>query len=144
MVAMKPIRDAVAFVVRDPARAGALLLVRRPPDDPDLPDLWGLPAGSRQSIETWHRAVERAGLDKLGVELRVGALLNEGTTERAEYTLHMRLYEAEVVRGELAVPQPFGHVTQYRALEWGPPERLEPAAAKGSLCCRLLLDALSP
>ncbi|MGH7477587.1 MAG: NUDIX domain-containing protein [Longimicrobiales bacterium] len=135
-----PAKDAVSFVVREPSRRQRLLIVLRPPDDPDLPRAWGLPAGSRGPHEDWDEAVRRAGRDKLGVELRVGALLNDGIAERADYTLRMRLYDAEIVSGEPSVPQPYSAVTQYRAWEWADVARLTPAAARGSLCCRLLLE----
>lgn len=134
------VKRSVSFVIRDPARSALVLAVRRPPDDEDLPDAWGLPAASLRDGETWEDAVRRAGREKLGVTLDAGALLEEGRIERGSYTLHMRLYEARVARGEPRVPQPTAGVTQYSALEWAPANRFEPAAAQGSLCCRLYLQ----
>jgi len=151
---MKPIKRSIAIVVpggpvpepragagRDPwrARSDAVLLVRRPPDDEDLPDAWGLPAGSLRAGESWEEAVRRAGREKLGVELRPGPLLGSGELERRDYVLRMRLYAAELAAGEPAVPQPVSGVTQYADWAWGPVERLRPAAGRGSLCSRLCL-----
>jgi hypothetical protein len=74
------------------------------------------------------------------VELRRVRELNHGTLERVGYTLEMRLYEAEIVSGDVEVPQPARGVTQYQQWSWGTSEMLRPAAEHGSLCCRLFLD----
>lgn len=133
------VKRSVSFVIRHPARPGLVLAVRRPPDDDDLPDAWGLPAGSLREEESWDEAVRRAGREKLGVELEVGDVLEEGRIERATYTLHMRLYDARIVAGAPAVPQSTPGVTQYGALDWAAPDRFVAAADAGSLCCRLYL-----
>jgi ADP-ribose pyrophosphatase YjhB (NUDIX family) len=125
-------------VVRNAER---VLIVQRPADDEDLPNMWGLPAASLRAGESWHDAVARAGRDKLGVELKVGHEVKRGTLERKQYTLEMRLYEAEIVTGRPIVPQPNDTVTQYQNWTWGTAEDLLPAAERGSLCCRLFLEA---
>lgn len=114
-----------------------VLIVQRPPDDEDLPNAWGLPAASLKPGERWEDAVKRAGLEKLGVELDVGAELERGSLERRGYTLEMRLYEARITKGEPQAPQPDTTVTQYQAWRWGEDADLIPAAEAGSLCCRL-------
>lgn len=128
----------------DPSRAptAEILTVRRPPDDEDLPGVWGLPAGSLRPGEGWEEAVVRAGREKLGVRLEPVLLLNEGSADRAAYRLHMRLYRARILEGEPAVPQPVEGVTQYTAWRWAPPDRLREAADRGSLCSRLCLEAV--
>lgn len=137
---MDPVKRSISFAVFDPEDPSRVLEVLRPEDDPELPDLWGLPAGSLRPGESWEDAVLRAGREKLGVELEVGPELNRGSTPRSGYTLEMRLFEARVLRGEPSVPQPFPEVSQYRAWKWGPHEALRPAAERGSLCCRLFLE----
>lgn len=137
----KPVREAISFVVRRPDAPDRILVVLRPPDDPELPDVWGLPAGSRRPGEDWVDAVRRAGIDKLGVRLNVGRELRRGSTERRAYTLAMRLFEATIAEGEPAVPQPHPEVTQYQAWQWATSDILIPAADLGSLCCRLHLEA---
>ena len=136
-------RRSISFVVRHASSPELALAVRRPPDDDDLPNAWGLPAGSLRGDESWEDAVRRAGRDKLGVELDVGDVLEEGTLERAGYALHMRLYEARIASGTPAVPQDATGVTQYTALDWLPIERFVPAAEAGSLCCQLYLKSSS-
>jgi hypothetical protein len=109
-----------------------LLLVRRPDDDEDLPGVWGLPAVSLADGESEDEAVRRAGRDKLGVEVEpVGRVGRERT---------MTDWEARILSGEPAVPQPGAH-TQYTELRFGEPFELVPAAREGSLCCRVLLRA---
>src|SRR5690606_16323690 len=83
------IHRTISFVVTRPGDPQALLTVLRPPDDPDLPDAWGLPAGRVRPGESWTDAVRRAGREKLGVELDVGRELNRGSTRRAAYLLQM-------------------------------------------------------
>jgi hypothetical protein len=126
---LKSRKRSVSLVIEGPE---GLLLVRRPDDDDDLPGAWGLPAVSLADGESEEDAVRRAGRDKLGVEVRplepVGA---EGT---------MTDWEAAILSGEPAVPQPGEH-TQYTGLRFGEPAELVPAARRGSLCCRVLLRA---
>ena len=137
------VKHTVALVIYEDESRRRFLAVQRPPDDEDLPNVWGLPAGSLRPGESWEDAVVRAGREKLGVELRIRRLLNEGSMQRRGYTLRMRLYEVEVVSGCPMVPQEVPGITQYVACRWATPELLRPAAAQGSLCSRLFLQAIS-
>lgn len=137
----KRVQEAVSLLIRNPDRPSQVLLVLRPETDPDLPNLWGLPAGRRRPGEGWRAAAERAGKEKLGVRLRVGSLAKKGSLARNAYTLRMRLYEALVAQGTPAVPQPSGPGTQYQAWKWGGAEEVVETARRGSLCCRLFLEA---
>jgi methylated-DNA-protein-cysteine methyltransferase related protein len=137
--ATNPVRRSVSVAITRDGGA-ATLLVRRPPDDADLPDAWGLPAASLRPVESDVACVRRAGLEKLGVELDVGAALRRGSVERAGYRLDMTLFAATIRRGEPSVPQPHAGVTQYAAWRWGDTPDLVPAAERGSLCCRLFLE----
>jgi hypothetical protein len=134
----KPVRRAVSVAVHAPDEPGQVLIVRRPPDDDELPDSWGLPAASLRPGEDWAAAARRALRDKLGVPLDVTAELNHGMIERKTYLLDMRLL-AGTITGEPHVPQPHPDVTQYTAWRWGRSEDLIPAAEKGSLCSRLYI-----
>lgn len=145
------VKRSIAVAVRVPTTDAAdeILAVRRPPDHEDLPDAWGLPAGSLRGHESWEDAVRRAGREKLGVDLTIDRLLNEGELTRGDpardgYVLRMRLYEARLAAGEARVPQPVAGVTQYAALEPARPERFLDAARRGSLCCRLWLEVTRP
>jgi ADP-ribose pyrophosphatase YjhB (NUDIX family) len=135
----RPQKESVAIVVRNPEKENAILTVLRPPTDEDLPNVWGLPAASLRPGESWETAIERLGLEKLGVQLRVGEELQRGATERRNYRMEMRLYEAFIEKGHPFVPQPDDAVTQYAKWKWGNAEDLQPAAQRGSLCCKLYL-----
>jgi 8-oxo-dGTP diphosphatase len=135
------VKYSVALVIRDDARPGMLLLVQRPPDDDDLPDVWGLPAATLALGETPADAARRAGRDKLGIELDVGAILIAGSKERGSYRLEMQLLGARIRSGMPRTDRGAADgTTRYRAWRWGPVEDLGPAAAGGSLCGRLALE----
>lgn len=133
-------KESVACVIPRDEHGSQVLLVLRPEDDPDLPDVWGLPAGSLRTGESWEEAVARVGREKLGVGLRPGRLLAEGEEAREWGQFRMRLYEARVEKGTPQVPQPAPGVTQYASWRWGRAADLEPGARRGSLCCRLFLQ----
>lgn len=167
MGAMKPVKRSVAVVVRRPggpaggapasggapagegipagedALAGREFLIVRRPDDPEdlLAGAWGLPAVSLRDGEDERAAVVRAGRVKLGVELAVGARIGEKTADRGGYLLRLADYEATVLAGVPAVPQPDDSITQYTECRYtadaGP---LAEAAARGSLCARVFLE----
>ncbi|WP_428275011.1 NUDIX domain-containing protein [Candidatus Palauibacter sp.] len=139
----RPARLAMALAIEGPESAGGAprwLLVRRPDDDPDLPGVWGLPAGSHAAGERDEALVRRIGREKLGVETEDLGCLNEGHVERTDYRLEMRLHAARIVTGEPRVPQPVPGITQYSEWGWRPPVELRDGARRGSLCCRLALD----
>jgi hypothetical protein len=129
---MKPVKHSVAVVVRSPAD-GAFLVVRRPDEPGDLlAGLWGLPAVTLLDGEDERAAVVRAGRVKLGVELAAGARIGEKTADRGGYLLRLADYEATIVDGVPAVPQPDGSMTQYTACRYTADERqadVERAAA---------------
>jgi ADP-ribose pyrophosphatase YjhB (NUDIX family) len=132
---VKPLKQSVALVIE---RDDALLLVRRPEGDESLPGEWGLPAATLRPGEDEQDAVRRAGMDKLGVEVRPLRPLGEAEDERPAYRIRMRDWAVEIAAGEPSVPQP-GEGTQYERCRWGDPAELVPAARRGSLCARVLL-----
>ncbi len=135
----KRVKESVAVVIRNSNKPDVVLTVLRPSDDEELPNTWGLPAGSLKPGESWEAAVQRVGRDKLGVQLMPGAELERGELERPDYLLRMRLYEAEIEKGQPMVPQAGEGVTQYTSWKWGSAKDLEPAAQRGSLCSQLYL-----
>lgn len=135
------IKYSVAFAIYNSDRS-RFLAVKRPADDEHLPSIWGLPAGSLKNDETPEDAVLRAGKEKLGIELKIVKPIGEDVTEREKYLLHMRLYEAEIIRGEPKVLQPVRGITQYQAWKWATPDDLIEGAKKGSLCCRIYLKRI--
>lgn len=145
MTRQRPVKRAVSLVVLREAAVGAdprLLAVLRPPDDEELPDAWGLPAASLRPGEAWEETARRAARQKLGLEVEVVSVLREGELERDDHRLRMRLYRVKILKGAPDVDQPAEGVTRYVDWAWSPPERLEPAADRGSLCSRLCLEWL--
>jgi len=134
----KPTKSAVALVLYHPDRR-RLLLVKRPPDDGRLPNVWGLPAGSLGAAEGWEDAVVRAGREKLGVGVRIVREVAAGSLDRGDHLLRMKEYEVEIVDGTPAVPQAVMGITQYVEWRWGIAAELSDAAQRGSLCSRLYL-----
>jgi ADP-ribose pyrophosphatase YjhB (NUDIX family) len=135
----RPEKESVAVVIRNPQQTDQVLTVLRPDSDEDLPNVWGLPAGTLRPGESWDDAVRRVGIEKLGVQLKVRRALEHGALERRNYRLQMRLYEAQIEKGTPFVPQPDGASTQYAKWKWGTAEDLQAAAQRGSLCCKLYL-----
>ncbi len=135
---MKPVRNSISLVVYSRDRS-QFLVVLRPDNDRELPHVWGLPAGMVREGESPEDAVRRALKEKLGVEGRAVMLIAEGQTERDDYILEQKLFEAVITNGIPAVPQKAPGVTQYMRLMWGTAKDLKEAESKGSLCCRLYL-----
>jgi 8-oxo-dGTP diphosphatase len=136
---MDAVKHSVAFVIYHNDRS-RFLIVRRPPDDESLPNVWGLPAGSLKEDESFEEAVVRSARDKLGVKVRVVRMQNEGEIQRKGHLQHMQEYEVALEDGELHVPQSVTNVTQYVEWKWGSADDLLEAAQKGSLCSRLFLQ----
>lgn len=125
-------------------RRDALVLAVQRPDEPgeELPLVWGLPATTLREGEADEEAVRRIGREKLGVELRPLRVVGLGEQERLDYTLRMTVYEASLA-GEPRLPDRDGATgsTQYVALDWLPAASFREAADRGSLCCRVFLEA---
>lgn len=135
----KPVKRSVSVAIGRAENPGEVLIVRRPPDDDELPNLWGLPAATLRPGESWEDAARRAARGKLGVGIEVQRELHRGRIERKEYVLEMRLLRARIAEGIPTVPQADATVTQYADWRWGGTEDLVPAAEKGSLCSRLYI-----
>ncbi|MEX0920125.1 MAG: NUDIX domain-containing protein [Candidatus Pacearchaeota archaeon] len=139
---MKPIKYAIAFVIYNQDRT-KFLIVQRPSDDDNLPDAWGLPAGSVKDNETFEECIIRSGKEKLGVELKPTKFIGRSNVERNNSILHMEEYEAEIESGKPKVPQPIKGMTQYQQWKWGEGSDLKDAASKGSLCSQIYLTSVN-
>jgi 8-oxo-dGTP pyrophosphatase MutT (NUDIX family) len=134
-------KRSVAIVIRD--RTSQLLVVKRADDDPSLPGVWGLPAASLRNSETPEDAVIRAGREKLGIDVRIVALIGVDHLAEGDRISQLAEYEVNIIRGTPAVPQLDRSVSQYVQLRYtDDPSILIPAARQGSLCSRILLDSL--
>lgn len=95
---MKPIKQSIALIIYNPERT-KILVVQRPSDDDLFPLFWGLPSASLKPEESAEQAVIRAGKEKLGVDVRIIKLLNQGTQERVKHILHMQDYDVAITKG---------------------------------------------
>lgn len=135
------VRRAVAAAVR---REDGLYLAVRRPEEPgeELPGVWGLPATTLGADESPEEGVRRLGREKLRVDLTPARAIAEGEQQREGYTLRMTLYDASMSgEPELAPRTTGGSGTLYDAIDWLPAASFREAAGRGSLCCRLLLEA---
>jgi ADP-ribose pyrophosphatase YjhB (NUDIX family) len=133
-------RTAVAAAI---TRDDGLVLAVRRPDVPgeELPGIWGLPAVTLADGETPEDGVRRIGREKLGCELTSVDALASGEQRREGYALHMTVYAATLVGEPRLVRDGDGSQTLYDAIDWLPPQSFRGAAARGSLCCALFLEA---
>ena len=82
-----------------------LLVVKRPPEDERLPNVWGLPAATLRVGESYEDAAVRAGQEKLGVKIKIVGKIAEGTADRGDHILRMKEFEVEIADGTPSVPQ---------------------------------------
>ena len=139
---VKEVKYAIFYVIKNKEDPSKILIVKRPDDDVDLPDMWGIPAGSVKEGETYEEAIIRNGRNKLGVELKVIKLIERGNLDRGSYILHGEEYEAEIVSGTPNDPQKDGECNQYQDWKWGTYEDLIEASKRSSLCCNLYLKSI--
>lgn len=138
---VKPLKLSVAFIIYAPGDRSRILTVQRANDDPDLPGVWGLPAASLKPGESYEDAIKRAGIEKLGVSLKVLRQINSGRIERSSFHLYMKDFEAAIISGTPYAPQqPSNGTSQYQRCELATPDRLVDGAEKGGLCSRLYLS----
>ena len=132
---------AIAVVISAPHDVNLVLSVRRPDDDEDLPGVWGLPATTVRKGEADPDAALRMGETKLSSGLTLRNLLSDGTQNRPDNKLYMRLYSGIMTDPEPTLPsnaEPEG-VTYYADWRWAPMSSLVEGAERGSLCCALAL-----
>ena len=139
---VKEVKYAVFYVIRNKEDNSKILIVKKPEDDSDLPNVFGIPAGSVKEGETYEQAIIKNGKNKLGVNLKIKNFIGRGNIDREDYILHGEEYEAEIVSGTPKAPQENSEGTQYQDWKWGTYEDLIEAASKHSLCCNLYLKSI--
>jgi ADP-ribose pyrophosphatase YjhB (NUDIX family) len=137
------LKESVATVIPHRGTDGRILLVQRPTTaNEELPGVWGLPAASLRQGEDDFAALKRIGRQKLGRELTPLRMIAQGRSQRSDYDLDMRLYQALLGDEPELASSTDESVTLYTDWRWGKPEDLRDGAAKGSLCCQLAIDFL--
>jgi 8-oxo-dGTP diphosphatase len=137
---MKPTKFAIAVALYNPANQDEVLAVKRPADDKDLPDVWGLPAVVIKDGELPEDAVRRLGIEKLSTTIEPVLYLGIMRAERAEFELILMDITAKLVGGEPSVQNALTTGTKYVDQQWTSDYTIFlDAARKGSLCTRIFL-----
>jgi len=132
---MKPLKHAVSVIIRD---NNTTLFALRSADKERFPLTWSMPSYFVKEGEAHSETVKRIGKDKLGVDLELVRLLNEGYGERDDFLLFMHDYEAKIVSGT-----PYVNSDDYIQLEWREPnDFLSTLQIKGE-CTRLYDEYLA-
>jgi 8-oxo-dGTP diphosphatase len=85
-------------------REGKLLITQRPAAA-HLGGLWEFPGGKREAGESYAQCVTRELLEELGIEIRVGEVLESLTHEYPGKTVHLEFFRCQWLRSE---PQAIG------------------------------------
>ena len=103
--------EVVAALVK---RDGRFMICQRP-ENKSRPLLWEFPGGKVEAGETKEAALARECREELDIELSVGAVFAESTFVYPDISVHLSLFEAEIVSGE---PK----LLEHRDIRWITPE----------------------
>src|SRR5204863_8858857 len=99
---LTPIDVAAGLVFRE----GKLLITKRHADV-HLGGLWEFPGGKRDPHETFEECLERELLEELGIEVRIGKLVERLDHQYPDRVVHLRFFRCTWLRHE---PQALGCV----------------------------------
>jgi 8-oxo-dGTP diphosphatase len=95
-----PIEVAAALIFRD----GRLLITQRYPNA-HLGGLWEFPGGKRELEESWPDCLVRELKEELGIEVKIGRLIESVTHPYPEKSVHLKFFQCMWLKHE---PQPLG------------------------------------
>ena len=93
---------------------GKFMICQRP-ENKSRALLWEFPGGKVEAGETKEAALARECREELDIELSVGAVFAESTFVYPDISVHLSLFEAEIVSGE---PK----LLEHRDIRWITPE----------------------
>ena len=93
---MEKIIDVAAGLVFHQSK---LLITQRRPND-HLGGLWEFPGGKLELSETFEDCLFRELHEELGIEVRVGELIEEISHTYPEKTVHLKFFRCELISGE--------------------------------------------
>jgi len=85
-------------------RGGRLLITQRP-DEGHLANLWEFPGGKREPGESFEQCLARELREELGIEVKVGEMVEALTHDYPERPVHLRFFRCSLAAGE---PRPIG------------------------------------
>ncbi|MBI3853698.1 MAG: 8-oxo-dGTP diphosphatase MutT [Verrucomicrobia bacterium] len=91
----QPVEVAAGLIFRD----GKLLITQRPADA-HLGGLWEFPGGKRHPGESFEECLRRELFEELGIEVTVGALVEEITHAYPEKTVRLKFFRCRWERNE--------------------------------------------
>lgn len=106
-------RSAVAVVaalLRHPVQSGKVLIVRRGPLETGA-GFWEFPGGKVDPGETHEQALAREIEEELGIVIKVQELIAENIHSYPAKRIHLFLYAAEILSGEI-------ELREHDMLEW--------------------------
>lgn len=138
----KQVKYTVAIVLKKSKDSNEFLVVRRPAEDKDLADSWGLPAVTLEPGELPEQGARRACLEKLGCKARPIRYLGIMFQKRNSYDIFLMDVEMVLEDGEEAdVAKADTTHTAYVGQEWTTdPEILRESAEHGSCCASIFLN----
>ncbi len=98
---------------------GKLLITQRRPQD-HLGGLWEFPGGKREPNETFEECLVRELREELGIEARIGELVETITHAYPEKTVHLRFFRC-ALKAESTEPRP----QHCHALAWVSADELD-------------------
>jgi 8-oxo-dGTP pyrophosphatase MutT (NUDIX family) len=139
----KPLKYAVSFTLYNPSNKNEFLIIKRPADDNEHPNLWGFPATMLKPGELPENCLRRAAKEKLGVDIEPFEFTGAIAQERNEFILYLMHFKAILNKGNPDLKKSITLGTKYAELEWtDDPKRLLPIAEKGSICVQLFLHSI--
>lgn len=137
----KPVKYTVAIIPKKSADSEEFLVVRRPAEDKDLADSWGLAAVTLQPGELPEQGAIRACREKLGCKAVPSRFLGVMFQKRNAYDIFLMDIEMILEPGEEAdVTKANTTHTAYSGQQWSTdPQILMDSARAGSCCASLFL-----
>ena len=133
---------AIAVALQNPNNPSQILVVKRPPEDENLPNVWGLPAVVVEEDELPEVAVKRLGLEKLSTSIEPVSYLGIKRADRGSYELILMDIVANLIGEPPSVIDAPTNNTKYVDQKWTSDfSILLEAATKGSLCSQIFLES---
>ena len=132
----KPIRNAIAVVLRSDAYPGKFLAVKRPNEGSDLDGFWGLPATRMRAGELPEDAARRVCREKLGCDAVPIRFVGTMYQQRNSYDMFFMDVEM-MITGENKANVHLAQTdsTIYVDQKWTDNESILMPAARGGSCC---------
>lgn len=139
----KPMRNAIAIVLRSANQPGKYLAIKRPDEGGDLDGFWGLPATRMRPGELPEDAARRVCREKLGCDAVPLGMIGTMFQERNSYDMFFMDIEMLLVgNAQPDVTQAHTTSTVYVKQRWtNSAKLLLPAAKHGSCCSTIFLTS---